>query len=42
MAKQELLSVFYDDIPAKSLSLSASALAEVYEGIGKVIVFPTL
>ena len=41
-AKDELLSVFYDDITAKTLSLSASTLADVYEGTGKVVVFPNL
>lgn len=40
--KQALLSLFYEDIPADALLLSASTLAGVYEGTGKVIVFPTL
>lgn len=40
--KNELLSVFYDDITPQALSLSASTLKDVYEGTGKVVVFPNL
>ena len=41
-AKRELLTIFYEDIPAEALLKSASTLAGVYEGTGSVIVFPTL
>ena len=34
-AKNELLSVFYDDITPQALSLSASTLKDVYEGEGE-------
>ena len=40
--KQALLSVFYEDIPADALLMSASTLAGVYEGTGKILFFPTL
>ena len=40
--KQALLSVFYEDIPVDALQMSASTLAGVYEGTGKIVVIPTL
>lgn len=41
-SKKIILETFYEDIPANAMTLSASTLAGVYEGIGKVVVFPVL
>ena len=37
-SKKQLLELFYQDIPANSMAMSASTLAGIYEGHGKVIV----
>lgn len=39
-SKKFLLELFYQDIPNGALLLSASSLAGVYDGIGRVVVFP--
>ena len=41
-AKQALLDLFYTDIPANAMMMSAATLAGVYEGMGKFVVFPKL
>ena len=41
-SKKRILETFYEDIPANAMTLSASSLAGIYEGTGKVIVFPLL
>ena len=39
-SKKQLLEMFYQDIPANAMAMSASTLAGIYEGNGKIIVFP--
>ena len=39
-SKKRILETFYEDIPVNAMALSASTLAGVYEGVGKVVVFP--
>ena len=41
-AKKTLLELFYNEIPANVLQLSATTLAGVYEGTNKIVVFPTI
>lgn len=41
-SKRILLDLFYTDIPANAMKMSASALAGVYEGMEKSLVFPQL
>ena len=41
-SKQLLLNLFYFDIPANAMMMSASTLAGVYEGTARLIVFPKL
>ena len=41
-SKQKLLDIFYTDIPANAMMISASTLASLYEGISKIIVFPKI
>lgn len=41
-SKKALLDLFYSDIPTNAMMMSASTLASIYEGIGKLIVFPKL
>lgn len=41
-SKKLLLELFYSDIPANAMKMSASTLAGVYEGTGKIIVFPKI
>lgn len=41
-SKEILLELFYSDIPANAMMMSASTLAGVYEGMGKCVVFPKL
>lgn len=41
-AKKELLELFYNDIPANAMMMTATTLASVYEGIGKLVVFPKI
>lgn len=41
-AKNAILNLFYTDIPANSIMMSSATLAGVYEGTGKIIVFPKL
>lgn len=41
-SKKRILELFYEDIPADAIALSASTLAGIYEGAGKVIVFPSI
>ncbi|MBQ9232004.1 MAG: type II CRISPR-associated endonuclease Cas1 [Prevotella sp.] len=41
-SKKTLLGLFYSDIPANAMMMSASTLAGVYEGMNKLIVFPRL
>lgn len=40
--KREILELFYSDIPANALQTSAVTLASVYEGSGRIVVFPKL
>ena len=39
-SKKRILGLFYQDIPAGAMALSASTLAGIYEGMGKIVVFP--
>lgn len=41
-SKKMLLEMFYSDIPANAMMLSASTLAGIYEGAGQVVVFPKI
>ena len=41
-SKKCLLDLFYQDIPANAMLMSASSLARVFEGTGKVVLFPNL
>lgn len=41
-SKQCLLGLFYHDIPANAMLMSASSLARVFEGEGKVVLFPCI
>lgn len=41
-SKKMLLEMFYTDIPADAMVLSASTLAGVFEGTGKIVVFPKI
>ena len=41
-AKKELLEMTYDVIPTNAIMMSASTLADVYQGIGKIVVFPKI
>ena len=38
--KRAILNLFYTDIPANSIMMSASTLAGIYEGSGRIVVFP--
>ena len=40
--KKTILDLFYSEIPANAMMLSASTLAGVYDGTGKIVVFPKL
>ena len=40
--KKTILDLFYLEIPANAMMLSASTLAGVYDGTGKIVVFPKL
>ena len=39
-SKRRLLEIFYQDIPSDAMAMSATTLAGIYEGTGKIIVFP--
>ena len=41
-SKKALLELFFNDIPANAMLMSASTLAGVYEGKGKIVVFPKI
>ena len=41
-AKRQILDLFYEDLPADALMKTASTLAGVYEGNGRVVVFPEI
>lgn len=41
-AKDAILNLFYTDIPANAMMMSSATLANVYEGNGKIIVFPKI
>jgi CRISPR-associated protein Cas1 len=41
-SKRRLLELFYQDISADAMSLTASSLAGIYEEDGRVIVYPTI
>ncbi len=41
-SKKSLLDMFYSDIPANAMMLSASTLAGIYEGTGQVVIFPKI
>lgn len=41
-SKEAFLELFYSEIPANAMMMSASTLAGVYEGLNKLIVFPKL
>lgn len=38
--KRAIINLFYTDIPANSIMMSASTLASIYEGSGRIVVFP--
>lgn len=40
--KKTLLNTFYTDIPGNAIMMSAATLAGIYEGSGKVVVFPII
>lgn len=40
--KKTLLNTFYTDIPGNAIMMSAATLAGIYEGSGKVVVFPKI
>ena len=40
--KNTLLNTFYTDIPGNAIMMSAATLAGIYEGSGKVVVFPKI
>ena len=41
-SKKMLLELFYNDIPANAMMMTASTLANVFDGNGKVVVFPKI
>lgn len=41
-AKKELIEMTYKDIPANAIMMSASTLADVYQGLGEVVLFPKI
>ncbi len=41
-SKKSMLEMLYTDIPANAIQMSSSTLAGVYEGTGKIVVFPKI
>lgn len=41
-AKEAILNMFYTDIPSNSIMMSSVTLVGVYEGTGKIVVFPKI